>query len=1520
MTRKRRLLLLSLLVTVVLFSIAMVAATTAMGEEPRPLEPLVVTSGRHDTSRPLREMVAEAAAIDREGEAEEEVGALLRHLSPRLPKVRNGEASGAGSTIVRERPAAVQEMPLPIHNFEGIGNVDGLLPPDTNGDIGYDPDTGAKYYMQWVNVSLAVWDVTSPNNVVLVWGPVDGNALFAGFGGVCEATNHGDPIVLFDHLENRWVAGQFALPNFPNGPFYQCMAVSQTADPSGSWHRYEFEWPVNKMNDYPKLAVWEGAYYMTANQFNAGSLTWSGAGVGAFEKAAMLEGDPAEFVFFDLFAVNAGFGGILPADLDGDPPPDGTPGYFAQWDDSSWLGDPADTLRIWEFDVDWTNSANATFGVSGEPNDVVATAEVDPDMCGFAQNCIPQPGGADVDAISDRLMHRLVYRSREGGTLLANHTVDVDDSDHAGLHWFEARFDGANWSIYQEGVYGPDADHRWLGSVAMDRQGNMALGYSVSSSLTFPSIRYAGRFAADPLNWLTQGEAELVGGSGYQQHSSGRWGDYSMMSVDPLDDCTFWYTQQYYAVTGTASWQTRIGSFRFPGCLEDVGGALAGAVDDGTEPLAGVGINASRSISESYVTTTNGNGVYSMTLPAGRYDVTASKYGYLPSTVFNVEVISGTTATEDFTLAPLQFYTVGGTVTDGETGWPLYAAIAIDGYPGDVIWTDPETGAYSVSLAEGITYTLEASAWVGGYRPGSTIVPDLASESVANIALEADAEACTAPGYALAYAYFEDFEAGDGGYGVSGSETSWEYGTPSSGPGEAHSGDYLWATELDGAYRHGEDGYVTSPAVDVSALGGNDLLLTWWQYYDGEACCDEISVEGSNDGGATWEAIYGPFAGGEIREQVWEQQSVLLDSAYAVHDMQIRFRFTSDDEGAFPGWYVDDVGVGAVAEEEALACVPQAGGLVVGNVYDSNTGEGIDAAAVVNDAGYGTASRGTPQDDAVSEGFYTLFSPSGSHTFTATVPGGDYGVDVDSVSVVLSDTVRRDFDLRAGRLAVAPASFVATLQMGESASVELTLDNAGTRDVAWRVIELDGAPGRAGRMERPEVVVKPFRQGFATTEGLNLPSPPPAEPLVAGDVLGSWTPTDNDNPWGIAFDGGAGSVWVSEGWGDDHVDEYSVAGGATGASWPYSWASLSGPADGTFNWNTGMLWIVNVASGEGNCIFEMDPAGGFTGDSICPSDGEGGFSGSQRGVAYDPSNDTYLAGGWNDMMVYRFTSDGTIVEAVYTGLAIAGLAYNPDTGHLFAMVNDDTTLVYVLDAADGYSVVGQFAIGEGFGPYAGAGLEIDCEGNLWAVDVGADTVYRFDSGEETTVCDREIAWLSAEPVSGTVASGGQRVIAVTMDAGATGVDRPGDYLAHLQIYNDSPYGDFYLPVTMTVVAPDYGVALSADAADQSGRAGSFLTYTLTLTNSGNTVGTFDVVIDEETWDVEGEGPQMMLAPGEAVAFDVFVHIPADARPGEWDGFTVTARSEDDPTAAASVTLYARVFVAGRLYLPVVFRP
>ncbi len=310
---------------------------------------------------------------------------------------------------------------------------------------------------------------------------------------------------------------------------------------------------------------------------------------------------------------------------------------------------------------------------------------------------------------------------------------------------------------------------------------------------------------------------------------------------------------------------------------------------------------------------------------------------------------------------------------------------------------------------------------------------------------------------------------------------------------------------------------------------------------------------------------------------------------------------------------------------------------------------------------------------------------------------------------------------------------------------------------------------------------------------------PKAAPLDAGDVLQTWSPVENDFAWGIAYDGDDETVWVGDGWTFENTTfEYLPDGTFTGRSWPYAYGPSNGPADGAFNWNTGMIWIAAV--GDGDCIHEIDPSGGETGNVICPPVPQYAF----RGLAYDPDTDTYFGGGWGDTIVYRFDTSGAILESASTGLSISGLAYNPETMHLFVMVNSFDEPVYVLDVANSYQLVGQFYVNGWPGFYNGAGLEIDCDGNLWAVAQSDQMVYQFESGETASLCTSDVPWLSEDPVSGYLdADTGQQVVDVTFDAGASGVDQPGEYHASLKVKSDDPVnGSIEMPVTMTVIPPD----------------------------------------------------------------------------------------------------------------------
>ena len=450
-----------------------------------------------------------------------------------------------GLAAAAAAPAAIGE------SFDGIPAT-GSLPPDTVGDVG--PD----HYVQMVNTAFAVYDKQG----TLLAGPSPINSLWANFGGPCETQNNGDPIVRYDQLADRWLLSQFALP--ASGRFHQCFAVSRTADPvSGGWFLYAFPTVDSATGnpvfpDYPKVGVWPDGYYMgTQRGFPNGGLdVWS------FERQRMLAGQPAAAVHFSVQAPSIF---LMPSDLDGPAPPAGAPNVFIRQVDGERFGGQ-DRLELFEFAVDWSNPGASSF----TPLATLPTAPFDSVLCssGLLGACVPQPGtSVRLETLTAWPMWRGQYRSfGDREVLLINHTVDADGADLAGIRWYEvARTSGGPWFIFQQGTHAPDEVHRWMGSLAMNGNGDIGLGYSVSSRTVSPGIRAATRSPADPPGSLPD-EVVLVDGSGSQTHSSRRWGNYSTLDVDPEDDCTFWYTTEYYDRTSSAGWKTRVVSFAPASC------------------------------------------------------------------------------------------------------------------------------------------------------------------------------------------------------------------------------------------------------------------------------------------------------------------------------------------------------------------------------------------------------------------------------------------------------------------------------------------------------------------------------------------------------------------------------------------------------------------------------------------------------------------------------------------------------------------------------------------------------------------------------------------------------------------------------------------------------------------------------------------------------------------------------------------------------------------------------------------
>jgi hypothetical protein len=442
-------------------------------------------------------------------------------------------------------------------NFDGIPSDQTLAPPDPNGAV------GATQYVQWVNARLAVYNKTTG---ALELGPVAGNTLFAGFTGspgadACRLSNNGDPIAQYDKQAKRWLLTQFAWTN-DNGPFYQCVAVSTTSDATGSYYRYvlDVRGPGNvfALPDYPKVGVWPDAYYFTFVLYQ-GFGPYLGPQACGFDRAAMLTGAAVQVRCANL---GTAFLPILPSDLDGNTaPPAGSPNYLMSFNYSGSNGS-GNNLFLWRFSFT-QSSISGAISIPVAPFTIACPTS-------FGGACVTQPApGEKLDALGDRLMYRVAYRNfgnRE--SLVLNHSVQQPGAPTDGplaVRWYEVRNPGGTPVVYQQGNHMPDTNSRWMGSVAMDMMGNIALGYSVAGPATPPGIRYTGRMRSEPLGRL-EAEEVIVNGGGVQVGTSNRWGDYSAMTVDPNGDCAFWYTQEYIAATGSFDWRTRIANFKFINC------------------------------------------------------------------------------------------------------------------------------------------------------------------------------------------------------------------------------------------------------------------------------------------------------------------------------------------------------------------------------------------------------------------------------------------------------------------------------------------------------------------------------------------------------------------------------------------------------------------------------------------------------------------------------------------------------------------------------------------------------------------------------------------------------------------------------------------------------------------------------------------------------------------------------------------------------------------------------------------
>jgi hypothetical protein len=643
-------------------------------DAPQALVPIVRQAVAFGESEPVRDIAAREAAA---AAAAPQVPAKSVYTVPNrvLPNRLNQDYTfpAIPDGALSRAPVPLGGMPGPSLTFEGLGGNDNgvafggfVMPPDTVGDV------GPLHYVQQTNLLVRIWNKAGAPLVA----PFKLSSLFASVGGPCATIDNGDPITLYDPLADRWLLSQFCFPNIgvggnPLPPYHQMIAISKTGDPTGAYWVYDFLCPGNKMNDYPHFGVWPEAYYMTVNQFTNGQ-SFSGTGAYGFDRQKLLAGDPsATYIYFDV----AGIGGTLPSDLDGvTPPPLGAQNYVAMWTADEFGG--ADAMQLFRFSANFANPAASTFVFYT----TIPVAAFDPrSPATFAVIEQPAPATAShyLDVIGDRLMHRMQYRNFGAyETLVVTHTVNVSGvppttpaNHQAGVRTYEFRraLPGGSFVVNEQNTFAPDATNRWMGSAAMDRSGNIAVGYSASSTSVFPAARWAGRLATDPAGSMAQGEATMFAGDGVQLATNSRWGDYSSLNVDPADDCRFWYTTEYHDAADQATspagfrWNTRIGTFIFPSCVPQAPGTFTGTV---VNSVTGGAVGGARIFVDGapYGATTAA-GAFTIKAAPGMHTIRATLPNFTADTKVGTVAAGGTTALGAFRISSTQ------------TGFANYAAV-----------------------------------------------------------------------------------------------------------------------------------------------------------------------------------------------------------------------------------------------------------------------------------------------------------------------------------------------------------------------------------------------------------------------------------------------------------------------------------------------------------------------------------------------------------------------------------------------------------------------------------------------------------------------------------------------------------------------------------------------------------------------------------------------------------------------------------------------------------------------------
>jgi hypothetical protein len=792
---------------------------------------------------------------------------------PVLPLLRSKSVPLQGEILDLSKPdptlqtqmGAAQMLSL-LKNFDGLDQANWGVgwPPDTNGDV------GPRYYIQTVNTSIGVFEKSTGTRVAAFTF----DSFFDGTGTPCDDNNQGDPVVIYDALDDRWIITDFAYTtNWLTGdrqpPYYECIAVSKTGDPvSGGWWMYGFLTDNTQFPDYPKFGIWTDGFYMSTNMF---ATDFVGAKAWAFNRSDLIGGVALRNVSFQLATT---YGSILPSNLRGELPPAGTPAFFIS-------GQSPNILNLWKFHVDWNNALSSTF-----------TGPVTLTVPGFVEpgDIIPQRDTSTrLDSLSDRLMMQLQYRKiGSAESLWVNHTISNTATGSTGIRWYEVRNPNGAPVVYQQGAYAPDANYRWMGSLAVDHDGNMALGYSVSSADMYPAIRYTGRLFTDTLGTLPQAEQSLVEGAG-SQTANGRWGDYSAMTIDPADDCTFWFTTEYYTQTG-GNWQTRIGSFKFPSCFNIIAPsasnpAYAGAFNNPSKIIIQVA-KPSNGLTKSKFTATIGSATATI--------VTL----YEGSDEYTLEILPPVQSANGSYILTITANTGPRIVSDSVANAVHYAATNnVD----VALVLDRSGSMYDYNKMQAAQ---DAAKQFVDFMQVGDMVGVVGFDDVVETPFPLTT---ILPVVAVPPLFSDDMEAGTSNWIA---DAPWGLTTD-----YAHSTSHAWTDSPAGYYDNNMNVSLQTAAPIAIANSITTPVLGFWHIYNTESGYDYGYVEVSSDGGSSWTTL-ARYSGTNL---TWSKVEIDL-SAYKGQSILVRFRFASDGSVIYDGWYIDDVTIGqSTADVKALA-------------------------------------------------------------------------------------------------------------------------------------------------------------------------------------------------------------------------------------------------------------------------------------------------------------------------------------------------------------------------------------------------------------------------------------------------------------------------------------------------------------------------------------------------------------------------------------------------------------------------